>query len=193
MSPEAPESVTRLLRDWRGGDREALDRLLPLVYDELRRLASHQMRGESSGHTLQTTALVHEAYARLVDVEVPWVDRAHFFAVAARLMRRILVDHGRACRREKRGAGAVKLSLDEALSVTPQPGNELLDLDDALTRLAEFDERKSRVVELHFFGGMTYDETAVVLDISSATVHRELRMAKAWLYGEMTRDDAHGA
>lgn len=193
MPSETPESVTHLLRDWRDGNQQALDRLLPLVYEELRRLASKQMRGERQGHTLETTALVHEAYARLVDIEVPWSDRVHFFAVAARLMRRILVDHSRARMRGKRGAGAAKLTLDEDVLVTPQPGAELLELDSALERLAEIDERKSRVVELHFFGGMTYDETAAVLCISAATVDRDLRLAKAWLYREIKQGSGDGS
>lgn len=193
MSSDPSDSVTFLLRDWRNGNQHALDQLLPLVYEELRRLASKQMRRERPDHTLQTTALVHEAYERLIDIEVPWADRVHFFAVSARLMRRILVDHSRARHRGKRGADALRLPLDEERLATPRPGAELLELDEALTRLADLDERKSRVVELHYFGGMTYEETAEVLTISAATVHRELRMAKAWLFAEISRENADEA
>jgi RNA polymerase sigma factor (TIGR02999 family) len=173
--------VTQLLKDWRGGDAEALGRLLPHVYDELRRLARRHMRGERGDHTLQTTGLVHEAYVRLVHSDVPWEDRVHFFAVAAGLMRRILVDHAKANRRQKRGGGARRITLDEAALVSSPPGEDLLQLDRALDGLAELDARKSRIVELVYFGGMTYREAAAALEISEATVHRELRIAKAWL------------
>ena len=182
---ESTKPVTRLLRDWRGGDEQALDRLMPLVYDELRRLAKGYLRSERSDHTLQGTALVNEAYMRLVDMDVTWQDRAHFFAVAARLMRRMLVDHARAHRREKRGGGERVLTLDEPLVASQERAPDLLALDEALTQLAAQDERKSQVVELHFFGGMTYDQTAEALSISPATVHRELRLAKAWLHREL--------
>jgi RNA polymerase sigma factor (TIGR02999 family) len=182
--------VTQLLKDWRGGDAEALNRLLPHVYDELRRVARRHMRGERGDHTLQTTGLVHEAYVRLVQSDVPWEDRVHFFAVAAGLMRRILVDHAKAHRRQKRGGGARRITLDEAALVSPEPDEDLLQLDRALTGLAEMDERKGKIVEMVYFGGMTYRETAAALEISEATVHRELRLAKAWLYREIGRDEA---
>jgi len=190
MDGSDAREVTLLLRAWRDGDRGALDRLTPIVFEELRRIAGRFMRSERKDHTLQTTALVNEAYLRLVDAEVGWTDRVHFFALAANMMRRILVDHAKAHRRVKRGGGAVKLSLDEALHVASRPSDDLVGLDEALSRLAEFDERKSRVVELLFFGGLTYDETAEALGISPATVHRELRFAKAWLYREVRGDDA---
>jgi RNA polymerase sigma factor (TIGR02999 family) len=177
-----PVTVTQLLRAWREGDAAALDALTPEVYETLHRLAQRQMRGERARHTLQATALVHEAFERLVDMEVSWQDRAHFYAVAARLMRRILVDHARSARRQKRGGGASLLSLDEAIHVVPTPDPDLVDLDEALQRLSDIDARKGQVVELHFFGGLTYDETAEALGISAATVDRELRFAKAWLY-----------
>lgn len=183
MAPE-PAAVTALLKQWSSGDKEALDRLMPLVYDQLRKLASRCLAGERPGHTLRATALVNEAYLRLVDSETGFNDRAHFFAVAARLLRQILVDHARAQHRQKRGGGAQRLTLDEAILVSSdQPG--LLDLDDALRRLAANDKRKSDVVELIYFGGLTYDETAAALGISNATVDRELRMAKAWLQTEL--------
>lgn len=181
-----PSEVTQLLRSWRAGDQDSLENLLPMVYDELRRLAGRYMHGERSGHTLQATALVHEAYMRLVNAEVSWADRTHFFAVAARAMRRILVDHAKAKRRVKRGGDAVKLSLDEAVNVGEESSDTLVDLDEALDRLAAFDERKAKLVELHFFGGLTYDESAEALGISAATVHRDLRLAKAWLNRELS-------
>lgn len=181
----ANRTVTELLAQWRDGDRSALGELMPLVYEQLRRQADRYMRGERGGHTLQATALVHEAYARMVDMEVSWQDRAHFFAVAARVMRRILVDHAKSVRRAKRGGGAVKVSLDESLFVDQESVSDLVDLDDALVGLAKFDERKAQVVELRYFGGMTYDETAEALGLSVATVDRELRLAKAWLYREL--------
>ena len=175
-------SVTQLLLDWRAGNQEALDALTPLVYDALRHVARRYMSSESAGHTLQATAVVHEAYERLVEMDVGWRDRAHFFAVASRLMRRILVDHARGHRRDKRGGGVSAISLEEATWVGAEPNPDLVDLDQALHQLASFDERKSKIVELHFFGGLTYEETAEVLGISPATVERELRLAKAWLY-----------
>ncbi len=179
------ESVTVLLDAWRSGDSAALEQLTPLVYNELRRLAQRYMRSERAGHTLQATAVVNEAFVKLIDMEVPWQDRAHFFAVAARLMRRILVDHAKAHRRVKRGGPITTLSLDEALVVGEEKDQDLVALDEALTRLAGFDERKSNIVELHYFGGLTYDEMAEALGISPATVHRDLRMAKAWLHNEL--------
>lgn len=179
--PEA-HTITQLLHDWRRGDRQALDRLIPLVYDELRRLAQRAMRDERKDHTLQTTALVHEAYLRLLGADVPYEDRVHFFAMAARVMRRILVDHAKAKRRVKRGGSAVPVSLDEVALVAAEPSDDIVALDEALTRLEATDERKCRIVELKYFSGMTYDETAAVLGVSAATVDRELRLAKAWLY-----------
>lgn len=179
------QTVTQLLHAWRQGDREALDRLTPLIYDELRRLAQHAMRGEREGHTLQPTALVHEAYMRLVEANVDWQDRVHFMATAATMMRRVLVDHAKSKGRIKRGGGAAKLPLEEAVIVAAEPSEDLVLLDEALERLAQHDARKARVVELKYFGGLNYDETAAALDISSATVDRELRMAKAWLYREL--------
>jgi RNA polymerase sigma factor (TIGR02999 family) len=176
-------SVTTLLRAWRAGDRGALDRLIPLVHEELHRLAQGYMRGERPDHTLQATALVNEAYLRLVEADVDWRDRAHFFAVAATTMRRILVDHARSKGRKKR-AGAL-VSLEESAVVAPDRDAELLAIDEALTRLAGNDERAAKVVELHYFGGLTYDEIAEALGISAATVDRDLRFAKAWLYREL--------
>lgn len=183
MAPEE-KPVTKLLEEWSAGSREALDQLMPLVYDQLRRLASRCLASERPGHTLRATALVNEAYLRLVDSGMDFNNRVHFFAVAARLLRQILVDHARAQKRQKRGAGAQNLTLDEAILVAPsQPG--LVELDDALQRLAAVDRRKSEVVELLYFGGLTYDETAAALGISAATVHRDLRLAKAWLFTEL--------
>jgi RNA polymerase sigma factor (TIGR02999 family) len=174
-----------LLGAWRSGDEGALEALTPLVYSELRRLAGHYMRSERAGHTLQATAVVNEAFMRMVDMDVPWQDRAHFFAIAARSMRRILVDHAKAHRREKRGGKNTDLTLDEALVVSAEPDPDLVNLDEALQRLEALDERKAQVVELHYFGGLTYDEIAEAMEISAATVHRDLRMAKAWLQNEL--------
>ena len=182
------QTVTRLLHEWSGGNKQALDRLLPLVYNQLRRLAARCLSGERPDHTLRATALVHEAYLRLVDSEVDWQDRVHFYRVAAQVLRHILVDHARAHGRQKRGAGAERVPLEEALMVGPEAPSGIIELDEALERLATHDRRKSEVVELLFFGGLTYDETAVALNISPATVHRELALAKAWLYRELTRD-----
>jgi len=177
--------VTRLLLRWRGGDREALDHLLPLVYEELRGLAARKMRGERPSHTLQTTGLVHEAFLRLVAMEVSWNDRAHFLRVAAQCMRRILVDHARARGSARRGGAGARVTLDEAAIVSPSPPADLLALDEALTRLAQLDARKSEVIELCFFGGLTQEETASAMGVSRATVERELRQARAWLYREL--------
>jgi len=191
MSGPDPVEVTQLLSAWRDGDPGALDRLLPLIYDELHRIASRQRRGERDDHTLDTTDLLHEAYLRLVGSDVDWVDRTHFYAVAARTMRRVLVDHARALGRAKRGGGAVKVPLVDD-QVAEAQGADLLDLDEALERLAAFDERKARVIELHYFGGLNYDETATVLEISAATVHRDLRMARAWLARELGAEPTGG-
>ncbi len=186
MSILPSKPITQLLHRWREGNQQALDELMPLVYDELRRLAGHYLKSERPSHTLQATALVNEAYIRLVDVDVPWKDRAHFFAVAARLLRRILVDHAKSHRRAKRGGQQIRVTLGEYLA-SSQPGKEIIALDDALKSLGEFDERKSQIVELHFFGGLTYDEMAEALSVSPTTVHRELRLAKAWLYHELKK------
>lgn len=183
-------SMTILLQQWSGGDKAALDKLMPVVYEQLHRLASRSLRTERKDHTLRATALVHEAYIRLIDADVAWQDRIHFFAVSARLLRRILVDHARADRREKRGGGAEMIPLDEAMVVGPGSPGDLLALDEALQHLAAQDLRKSEIVELLCFGGLTYDETAVALGISPATVHREIKLAKAWLHRELARGDA---
>lgn len=194
MTIPSIKPVTRLLQEWRAGNQDALDQLMPLVYDELRRLASNYLRSERAGHTLQATALVNEAYLRLVDIDVHWQDRAHFFAVAARLLRRILVDHAKSHRRKKRGGGQLMLTIDEALAGSRQPDQSIIALDDALKSLAALDKRKSQIIELHYFGGLTYDEMAEAIGISQATVHRELRMAKAWLHHELKgREDSDGA
>jgi len=183
---EPRANPTALLLAWNRGESDALDALMPLVYEELRRLAAHYMKGERSGHTLQATALVNEAYLRLIEVQqVRWQNRAHFFAMAARLMRRILVDAARARAYQKRGGGASLLSLDEALVVPTEPGNDLVALDDALTALAAVDSRKSQVVEMRFFGGLSLDETAETLHVSRDTVKRDWNMAKLWLLREL--------
>lgn len=186
---DASADVTLLLGAWRAGDEHALDRLVPLVYRELQRLARRAMRGERDGHTLQTTALVHEAFIALADAKVAWADRAHFFAIAARQMRRILVNHGEAHRAAKRGGGLVHAQLDEALDVVGTPSAEISDLDDALKRLEAFDARKAQILELHYFGGLTYDEMAEVMQLSASTVDAELRFAKAWLRSRLDPPD----
>jgi len=183
--PSDPESVTRLLREWNSGNKSALDELMPVVYDQLHRLAAKCLRAERADHTLRATALVNEAYLRLVNAEVDCQDRVHFFAIAARMLRRILVDHAKAKRRDKRGGGADQIELDEAVMIGPQMGAGIIELDLALQRLAEQDARKSEIIELLCFGGLTYDETATALKISPATVHRELKMAKAFLHREL--------
>jgi len=183
-------AVTQLLRQWSSGDKAALDELMPVVYGQLHKLASRCMRDERPGHTLRATALVNEAYLRLIESDVAWQDRVHFFAVSARLLRRILVDHAKARRRYKRGGDAEKIPLDEAVLVGPQSPAALLDLDLALDRLAAQDKRKSEIVELLCFGGLTYDETAAALHISPATVHRELQLARAWLHRDLSRADS---
>jgi RNA polymerase sigma-70 factor (ECF subfamily) len=184
--------VTQLLVAWGGGDESAFDALAPLVYDELRRLARRSMGGERVGHTLQATALVNEAYLKLVDIhQVQWQNRAHFFAIAARLMRRILVDFARSKHSQKRGAGGQKVSLDEALLVVDS-GRNLVAVDDALRALADVDERKSRVVEMRFFGGLSVEETAEALHVSPETVMRDWKVAKAWLSRELAPGQAAG-
>jgi RNA polymerase sigma factor (TIGR02999 family) len=182
--------VTQLLQQWSNGNKQALDELMPVVYDQLRKLASNYLRAERPDHTLRATALVHEAYVRLVDSEVAWQDRVHFFAVSARMLRRILVDHAKSRNRDKRGGEFEKIPLDEAVMVGPQSDKSIVELDDALKRLATQDQRKSELIELLFFGGLTYDEAAAALKISPATVHRELILAKAWLYRELSQGAA---
>ena len=189
MTPPHTQEVTQLLVKLSDGDRSALDDLLPLVYDELRRLADRYLRRERSDHTLQATALVNEAYLRLVDQNVPWQNRAHFFGVAAEMMRRILVDHARSHQAQKRGSGGVKLSLDEAINMSDERATDLIALDEALTALAEFDQQKSRIVELRFFAGLSIEETARVLGIGTATVIRQWKMAKAWLYHQVSKEE----
>ncbi len=188
MSPAPPggPDITQLLRAWREGDREALDALMPLIYDELRRRAAQQLRRERPGHTLQATALVHEAFIRLAGQRTPdWRDRAHFFAIASRVMRQVMVDHARARHAKKRGDGATRLSLDEALLVSPDQSQGLVALDDALAALAKQDEAKARLVEMRFFGGLSIEDTAEVLGISPATVKRHWSFARAWLHKEI--------
>lgn len=180
--------ITRLLTQWSGGDPKALDELIPSIYEELRRLARRALNSERPDHTLQTTAVVHEAYLRLVDQNrTNWQNRSHFFAIASQLIRRILVDHARSRRREKRGGGAAPVSLDEALLISGQPEFGLVALDDALKLLAERDPRRAQVVELKFFGGLSAEEIAAVLDVSAVTVMRDWNLAKAWLYRELHR------
>lgn len=179
------DSVTVLLRRWRQGDEAALSALLPLVYDQLHTLAARQMSRERGEHTLGITGLLHEAYLRLVDAEVDWQDRAHFFAIASRTMRRVLVDYARSAKRAKRGAGAFRTTLEEGLILDEHSPDRLIAIDAALSRLAEQDARKADAVELCFFGGLTQVEAAEVLNISLATVERELRVAKAWLHREL--------
>ena len=182
--------VTRLLVDWRNGDQGALEQLIPLVHEELRRVARRHMAHERAGHTLQATALVNEAYVRLIDIrQVNWQDRTHFFAMSSRLMRRILVDFARSKGSQKRGAGAHKVSLDEALIVSTEPGADLVALDDALDALAVFDARKAQVVEMRFFGGLSVEETAEALNVSVDTVMRDWKLAKAWLLRELAGQD----
>lgn len=181
------DDVTALLRQWSDGRQDALDHLLPRIYDELRKLAASYLRRERSEHTLQATALVNEAYLKLVDQRaVRWENRAHFFGIAAQMMRRILVDHARAHGAAKRGSGQSLVALDEALVAAPASDVDVLALDEALTRLAALDPQQARVVELRFFGGLTMEETAVALRISPATVGREWAVAKAWLYAELS-------
>ncbi len=192
MTIHRKEEITNLLFRLRSGDREAESRLLSAVYDELHRIASRYMRQERSQHTLQTTALVNEAYLRLVDQRrVDWKNRAHFFGVAAQLMRRILVDHARHRSRGKRGGGLEPLILDEALAFSPERATEVVELDEALSRLTENDPRAGRVVELRFFGGLTIEETAEVLRVSPRTVKREWRFARAWLRTQLEASGRH--
>jgi RNA polymerase sigma factor (TIGR02999 family) len=177
---DAPD-ITRLLTAWQSGDASALDELTPIVYEELRQLAQRYMRRESSGHTLQATALVHEAYARLAAADVPLQNRAHLLAFMARLMRQLLVDHARARKSAKRGEGLERITLDESLVVSEDSDVHVLELDEVLDELRAFDELKSQIIEMRFFGGLTYEEAAEALGISTSTLDRELRLAKAWL------------
>lgn len=187
MTRSSPREISLLLQAWRGGDEAALGTLMPLVYGELHRLAHRYMMHERAGHTLQTTALVNEAYLRLIDAKrVEWQDRTHFFAICASLMRRILVDFARSRGYQKRGGNMRKVSLDESLLVSPEPDVDLVKLDDALNALAEFDPRKAKVVELRFFGGLSEEEVAEVLKVSRDTVKRDWRLAKVWLLEELT-------
>jgi RNA polymerase sigma-70 factor (ECF subfamily) len=194
MTKPSPHEVSQLLLAWSDGDQSALDKLVPLVHAELRRLASHYMSRERAGHSLQTTALVNEAYLRLVDYKrMQWQGRAHFFAVSAQLMRRILVEHARSRQYLKHGGGAARVSLEEAAVISEERAADLVALDDALENLAAIDQRKSRVVELRFFGGLSVEETAEVLKVSPVTVMRDWSTAKAWLYRELSQGGEDGA
>jgi len=193
MPPPSQQEVTQLLSDWSGGDEGALGRLISLVQPELHRLAHHYMSRERTGHTLQTTALLDEAYLRLVDnTKRNWQNRAHFVAAVAQLMRRIMVDHARQRHSLKRGSGALKVTLDDAALVTETRSEELLALDEALERLALQDQRKSQIVELRYFGGLTTQEMAAFLKLSHRTVEREWNMAKAWLYRALSGEEPNG-
>jgi RNA polymerase sigma factor (TIGR02999 family) len=184
------QEVTRLLADWSRGDDAAFAKLTPLIYEELRRIAHRHMGGQRPDHTLQTTALVNEAYLRLADQTNPsWQNRAHFFAVAARAMRQIVVDYAKSQRAQKRGGGALKIELDEGAIVSPEQSQEIIDLHEALERLGTLDSRKAQVVELKFFGGLNYDEIAEVLKIARMTVRRDWEFARLWLYTELHSAD----
>jgi RNA polymerase sigma-70 factor, ECF subfamily len=188
MNQNASTNITQLLQNWRLGDQSALDRLMPLVHSELHRLAHHYMLREQRDHPLQTTALVNEAYIRLIDAKnIDWKDRSHFFAISASIMRRVLVDFARARNSDKRRIDLPKLELNEALTVSTSRSGNIVALDDALTALASFDPRSAKVVELRFFGGLTVEETAEVLNISDKTVMRDWEMAKIWLMREIKR------
>jgi len=190
--PPKQHEITQLLVEWSDGNQSALDELYPLVYDELHRLARRYMSRERKGHTLQTTALINEAYVRLVDQRnVHWANRSHFFAISAQIMRRILIDHARRHGYAKRGGGAQQVSLDEAATVTSGIGSELINLDDALKTLAEMDPRRSQVVELRYFGGLNNEEIAGVLNVSENTVTRDWNMARAWLYKQLSESSAN--
>jgi RNA polymerase sigma factor (TIGR02999 family) len=188
--PSEPQEVTRLLLAWNGGNEGALEKLVPVVYQELRRLAGRQMRRERPEHSLQATALINEAYLRLVDLRnVQWQNRAHFFALSARLMRRILVDYARARHYAKRGGGAQAVLLDQSVVVSPEHSKDLVAVDDALKALGQVDDRKAQVVELRFFGGLTEEEAAEVLKVSPETVRRDWKLAKVWLLRELSRGE----
>ncbi len=189
MALPSPQEVTGLLQDWCNGDQAALEKLIPLVYAELHRLAKRYMRRENAGHTLQTSALVNEAYLRLIEAHgVHWQNRSHFFAVSAQIMRRILVDFARARWNLKRGGGARQVSLDEGLVVSPERGADLLALDEALEKLAVLNARQSRVVELRYFGGLNEEEVAEVIKVSPRTVRNDWSLARAWLYRELSSE-----
>jgi RNA polymerase sigma factor (TIGR02999 family) len=187
MSASSPTEITQPLQAWSNGDKTALDKLVPIVYEELRRIARYYMRRERPGHTLQTSALINEAYLRLVDQKVQWKNRSHFFGIAAHLMRRILIDHARSDLYVKRGGDQPKVPLDEAMFVPEQRAGELVALDDALKALATIDPRQSRIIELRFFGGLTIEETAEALNVSHTIVERESSLARAWLQCEISR------
>lgn len=184
---DSAESVTTLLQRWGDGDKRALDRLMPVIYDQLRRMAGKCLQSERADHTLPATALVHEAYLKLVGSDLPWQSRAQFYAVASQVLRNVLVDYARARGSQKRWGEAQRVSLDDVILVSPENCSCVLELDEAVRRLSEQDARKGRIVEFFFFGGLTYEETAAALEISPATVHRELRLARAWLHRELTR------
>jgi len=186
MAKPVSKNVTQLLHAWGKGDEAARDELIPLVYDTLRRIARHQLRGERAGHTLETTALINEAYLKLVEQSVSWQSRAHFFGIAARLMRQLLVDYARARQRLKRGGDMQQISLTDAAGIAQDQAVDLLALDDALQILTEVDPQSSRIVELRFFGGLTIEETAQVMGISTPTVERGWRAARAWLQTELS-------
>ena len=191
MPDPLTREVTQLLMAWRDGDQAALEKLMPLVYDELYRIADRYMRGEPPEHTLQATALVHEAYLRLVELNsIRWQDRAHFLAIAARMMRRVLVDYARHRCSGKAGAGQCTLALDQVATVSQEPAPELIGLDEALQSLEALDPRKGRIVEFKFFGGLTIEESAEALGVSHATVEREWRLARAWLFRELRKNCA---
>jgi RNA polymerase sigma factor (TIGR02999 family) len=185
MTMQVPANFTQLLTEWRSGQPQALDRLTPLVYDELRRLARGYMRAERGSHTLQATAVVHEAFLRLVQANVDLQDRGHFFALASRLMRRVLVDHAKSRARVKRNAGIRDLATEESGLALPELAVDVVALDDALESLLQLEPRLAQVIELHYFGGMTYDEIAAAVGASAATVHRDIRLARAWLLSEI--------
>ena len=186
-----PNEITRLLHEWRDGRSEALDQLMPVVYEQLRLLAGHQLRNEAPGHTLRATELVHELYLKLLGSEAAIQDRAHFYALASRIIRHMLTNHGAAKRTQKRGGGAVKEPLDRALEIGESPNDEVLEINQSLERLEALDPRKARLVEMTYFGGMDQDLAAEVLGVSARTVRRELLLAKAWLYNDLSSVEGH--
>ena len=193
MQPEVGGDVTGLLQAWRGGDQAALDNLIPLLERELHRIAKHYMAAQPPGHTLQTTALVNEAYLRLIDAQrLSWHDRSHFLAVCSRIMRHVLVDHARARQAAKRGGAAGAAPLEEAWVASPEPGTDIVAIDEALGALAKLYPRKARVIELRFFGGLSVEETAGVLEVSKDTVMRDWRLARSWLARELKQEKPHG-
>jgi RNA polymerase sigma factor (TIGR02999 family) len=190
VDPVSSHEITELLRGWNGGDQKALERIVEVAYPELRKIARRCLRRERPEHTIQATALVHEAYLRLFDIwQVRWEDRAHFFAIIAKVMRRILIEYARARGSSKRGGGVHRMNLDEALVISGEPDPEVVRLNDALEEMAKFDSRKAQVVEMRYFGGLTADEVAAVLGISRQSVNRDWSLAKAWLVREMTRQE----